>query len=305
MSEKIVRYRTVIEDSARWDGFEFRPGDIVISSPSKSGTTWTQMICALLIFQTPELPEPLTRLSPWMDMCVRPVEEVRAHLEAQTHRRFVKTHTPLDGVPSDPRVTYLAVGRDPRDVAISLFHQGKNLDRERVRVLTGEPARKDETTPEGPPKTEREGFLRWVDNEDDPHENLDTLYGLVWQQQRAWDRRDESNVALVHYADLKRDLKGQMRRLAELLEIDVAASTLPGLAEAATFGRMRKRSADYAPDEGLGLFKNTDKFFRRGAGKLWRAWMTDDDAARYAARLEELAAPELAHWLHHGAEVAS
>ena len=53
-----VRYQSPDEDSGRWHGFEFRPGDIVISTRSKSGTTWMQMICLLLIFETPELPGP-------------------------------------------------------------------------------------------------------------------------------------------------------------------------------------------------------------------------------------------------------
>ncbi|MDF2758993.1 MAG: hypothetical protein K0S99_1625, partial [Thermomicrobiales bacterium] len=43
-----TRYRSIIADSARWDGFAFRPGDVVISTPPKSVTTWTQMLCALL-----------------------------------------------------------------------------------------------------------------------------------------------------------------------------------------------------------------------------------------------------------------
>jgi len=40
------RYRSSDEDSARWLGFPFRDGDIVISTRSKTGTTWVQMICA-------------------------------------------------------------------------------------------------------------------------------------------------------------------------------------------------------------------------------------------------------------------
>ena len=88
------RYRR-ISDSARWDGFEFRPGDIVISTPPKCGTTWTQMICALLIFQTPTFAAPLDLISPWLDMLTRDRDEVVADLDAQTHRRFIKTHTPL------------------------------------------------------------------------------------------------------------------------------------------------------------------------------------------------------------------
>jgi hypothetical protein len=62
-----VRYTSLDEDSGRWRGFEHRAGDIVISTRSKHGTTWVRMICALLVFQTPDLPAPLGELSPWLD----------------------------------------------------------------------------------------------------------------------------------------------------------------------------------------------------------------------------------------------
>ena len=106
-----VRYRSADEDSARWVGFPFRRGDIVISTRSKSGTTWMQMICALLVFQTSDLPAPLADLSPWLDWLGEPRAEVYARLAAQEHRRFIKTHTPLDGIPLDSRATYIVVGR--------------------------------------------------------------------------------------------------------------------------------------------------------------------------------------------------
>ena len=51
MAQVPVRYWSVEQDSARWLAFEPRPGDIVISTRSKHGTSWMQMICALLIFQ--------------------------------------------------------------------------------------------------------------------------------------------------------------------------------------------------------------------------------------------------------------
>ena len=53
---------------------------------------------------------------------------VRADLDAQTHRRFIKTHTPFDGLPHDPDVTYICVGRDPRDVFRSWDHHLANMD---------------------------------------------------------------------------------------------------------------------------------------------------------------------------------
>ena len=47
VSTASIRYRNLVFDSARWEGFTFRGDDIVISTPAKCGTTWTQMICAL------------------------------------------------------------------------------------------------------------------------------------------------------------------------------------------------------------------------------------------------------------------
>src|SRR5262249_23293571 len=97
-SISVMRYRSLFADSARWDGFEFRPSDTVISTPPKYGTTWVQMLCALLIFDGPDFPAPLDELSPWLDMCNQSIESVRAELRAQSHRRVIKTHTPLDGI---------------------------------------------------------------------------------------------------------------------------------------------------------------------------------------------------------------
>src|SRR5262245_55463613 len=122
-----IRYVSPDEDSARWADFAFRDGDIVISTRTKSGTTWMQMICALLVFQTPDLPAPLVELSPWLDMLVEPRDDVVARLEAQRHRRFIKTHTPLDGVPIDDRATYIVVARHPLDMAISRYYHGDNI----------------------------------------------------------------------------------------------------------------------------------------------------------------------------------
>jgi aryl sulfotransferase len=115
-----IRYRSPDEDSRRWLDFDFRPGDIVISTRSKCGTTWVQMICALLVFQSPDLPTPLSELSPWLDFLADPADEIYARLAAQTHRRFIMTHTPLDGVVIDGRATYVVVARHPLDAAISM-----------------------------------------------------------------------------------------------------------------------------------------------------------------------------------------
>jgi len=164
------RYSTLIFDSARWDGFTFRPDDIVISTPPKSGTTWTQMICALLVFQTPTFDRSLDLISPWLDMQTRDVASVCADLDAQTHRRFVKTHTPYDGLPQDPSVTYICVGRDPRDVYRSWDNHWANMDLFAVLTAREQAVGNDdvrELLANGqPPRAELEidRFWGWVDD---------------------------------------------------------------------------------------------------------------------------------------------
>ena len=55
------------------------------------------MICALLVFQTPDLPESLSELSPWLDWLITPRAYVYAQLSAQQHRRVIKTRTRWTG----------------------------------------------------------------------------------------------------------------------------------------------------------------------------------------------------------------
>ncbi|MGC9665136.1 sulfotransferase domain-containing protein [Planosporangium sp. 12N6] len=294
MPDVPTRYRSPDEDSARWRDFPFRPGDIVISTRSKSGTTWMQMICALLVFGTPDLPAPLPTLSPWLDWLVEPRDEVFARLAAQRHRRFIKTHTPLDGVPLDPRVTYVVVARHPLDLAVSLYHQAANLDHDRLRRLTGQPA---PSRPSRPRPSVREWLLSWIDRDDDPRAELDSLPGVLSHLADAWARRDAGNVVLVHYDDLSADLAGQMRRLADRLGIRVPEERWPELVEAATFARMRARAGRLVPDP-VGVFKDSGAFFRRGRSGAGRALLTPDELAGYRARAARLAPPELLAWLH-------
>ncbi len=294
MSHGPVRYRSSDEDSARWLGFSYRPGDIVISTRSKSGTTWMQMICALLVFQTPELPAPLDRLSPWLDWLVRPREEVVAALEAQQHRRFIKTHTPLDGVPLDPRATYVVLARHPLAAAVSLFHQGDNLDRARLRQLTGKSEPERAPAPRPPL---REWLLSWIGRDVDPRLELDSLPGVMWHLSDAWARRDAANVVLAHYDDLSADLEGQMRQLAARLEIPVPEALWPDLVAAAGFEAMRDRAARVAPDPG-GVLTDSAAFFRRGRSGAGRALLTENELHHYLDRTVELAPPDLLAWLH-------
>ncbi len=291
------RYQSPDEDSARWLGFPFRDGDIVISTRSKTGTTWVQMICALLIFQTPALPAPLAQLSPWLDHLIVPRDEVYAQLAAQEHRRFIKTHTPLDGVPLDPRATYIVTARHPLDMFVSLYHQSDNIDYERLRQLTGQP---EPAEPPRPRTPLHDRLLRWIADDDDPREHPDSLPGLMWHLSDAWVRRHEPNVLLVHYNDLLADLDGQMRRFAGQLGIAVPEQAWPTLVQAAMFERMRDSADTLVPT--AGIFKSNAAFFRRGTSGAGREILSDEELAAYHARVTQLAPSDMLTWLHSSRE---
>lgn len=301
VAEGLVRYRSSDEDSARWEGFAFRPGDIVISTRSKTGTTWTQMICALLIFQTPELPAPLAELSPWLDWLITPREQVLARLQAQAHRRFIKTHTPLDGIPLSPLATYIVVGRHPLDAAVSLYHQSSNINRGRLAELTG--LTPDQPRPDRPPRPPaREWLLKWIDADDTPVEYSDSLRGVLWHLSDAWSRRADPGVGgpeilLLHYGELSADLDGQMRVLAHALGIEVAEDRWPDLVKAASFASMREAAQQQAPNP-AGVLKDNAAFFRRGTSGAGRELLTSEEMAHYHDRASQFAPAEVLAWLH-------
>ena len=286
------RYLTGDEDSGRWADFPFRDDDIVISTRSRSGTTWTQLICALLIFQSARLPAPLGQLSPWLDHLTSSREQVHELLAAQRHRRFIKTHTPLDGLPIDPRVTYLVTARHPIDAAVSLYHHSMNIDRARMRELTGQPLPVEPETV----RPLRDWLLSWISHDADPRAMLDSLPGVMWHLSDAWARRDEPNVMLLHYSELSSDLAGQMRGIAARLGITVPEPTWPGLVQAASFEQMRARAGQYVPVGGI--FKSDTAFFRRGQPGAAREVLTEEEIAGYRARAATMAPADLLTWLH-------
>lgn len=268
--------------------FPRRPGDIIISTQPKSGTTWVQMICALLIFQTPKLPTSLPELSPYLDMHAIGSSgraDLYARLAAQQHRRFIKTHLTLDQLPADPQVTYIVIARDPLDSTVSMYHQKVN------RIASDDPQR--------PNGTARQWLVGWINEMGTGRDSY--LDAALERLSYVWEHRAEPNVVLVHYEDLSANLANEMRRLARRLQITVPEDKWPSLVEAATFNQM-KAAADQLRPLDNNRTKDTAKphaaFFRRGSSGEGRALLSDEEAARYYACAAKIAPPELLAWLH-------
>lgn len=287
-------------DTRRWDDFKPRRGDIIISTSYKAGTTLTQTIVTNLLFPR-GLPGIVEDLSPWVDARFRPIEEVLGALEAQTHRRCIKTHLALDGLPFFEEVQYVMVGRDPRDVFMSLVNHYSNHTPGFFEMVNGAPGRV------GDPFPEYDGDIHalwrtwisrgWFAWESDGFPYWSHLHhAKTW-----WEFRHLPNVRLIHYADLRRDLEGEMRALAAWLDIDVPTERWPAVVDACRFETVKANPEKVMGARADEVWKGgADTFFHKGANGRWKDVLTEDELAEYAAAMAKTLPPDCAKWLENG-----
>jgi len=288
----------MIYDSRRWEAFRPRAGDIVVATPAKCGTTWTQMICALLVHQTPDLPLPLTQLSRWIERHTEPVEDVVAEFAAQPWRRIVKTHTPLDGLPYYDDVTYVFCGRDPRDAFLSGLDHIDNIS-EKTRADAF--ARGKMPASFTLPTDLNVRFQMWISAGPQPWVwDGFPIGSVLYLSDTYWRHRDLPNIHFLHYADLTRDLDGEMRRLSDTLGIPLDEAKFPSLVNAARFDTMKANAARNAPGAHLGEWADNTSFFRKARSGEWRDVLSPANQALYEKIASERLSPELKHWLENG-----
>lgn len=287
LPERIHAYTGLLTDASRWDRFEHRSGDIFVCTPPKSGTTWMQAICALLVFQDPELEVNPASIAPWFDSRLTPLEEAVATLETQTHRRIIKTHTPLDGIPYREECSYVAVYRDPRDAYFSMLNHAQNMKLDILRErLSGDPV---------------ERFRSWAASPYVPGASEEfALAALVHHFDTFRAFRHLPNIQLRHYADLKADLSGEMRSIAAGLGIEVDPSLFPQLVATAGFENMKKNAERFAPGVERDLWHDTSRFFHKGESGQWCDVLATGDLAAFDESIGALLDAEGVQWLLHG-----
>ena len=304
--------RTPVTDSRRWRDFEPRDGDIVIGTFAKCGTTWTQRIVDLLVFQSPQV-RPFAEISPWLDSTIfNSIEDDLATLKAQTHRRYIKSHLPFDALPVWDTVKYIHVGRDGRDARLSwqnheqgftpefgarVAAQARAAAAERGETLAGPPPR--------PPENPRDYLLHWFGELEAQLEaqgqggpgRLGPFFGF---ETSYWRERHRPNLLFVHYNDLKEDLAGEMQRIADFLDIGTPPTLMPSLVEAAGFAAMKKDGDALFPKLRQAFDRGADRFINQGRSGRWREYLTGEDIARYDAIVARACTPGLARWLERG-----
>jgi aryl sulfotransferase len=284
-------------DSRRWNHFPFRDDDVVVATWAKTGTTWMQQIVSQLIFRGAE-GHSLMGTAPWVDMAfAMPIEPLIAMLEAQTHRRSLKTHLPIDTLVYSPKAKYIYVGRDGRDAIWSLHNHHFNFTDQALEMMNNRPDRIGPPL-ERPTNDVVQYFREWLDSEEGQTDS--SFWAFFDHIQGWWNYRHLPNLLIVHFNDLKRDLPGQMKRIAKFLDIEIEESLWPTLVEHCTFDYMKNKAEVLGPD-GEAIFKGGSKtFINKGTNGRWRELLTSADLERYERVVRAKLTPECAHWLATG-----
>lgn len=287
IKDRALTYRGSVTEPERWDAFEPREGDVVLATPAKSGTTWTQTMIAMLLNGTATLPEPLSVMSPWIESNFSDLATDIAALERQTGRRVIKTHTPADGWPVWDGVDVVLVFRHPLEVFLSIRKHIAN-----AKVSDDHPLLE-------PIETSLSYFLsRQFDPRDIDQDCLATICEFFERSVTA-DRGARKLV--LNYAGISRDHAGTVRKLDAFLGTDASDELIDEIVGATEFAAMKAKAAVFAPEAVNGLWHDDEKFFAGGQSGAWREEFTNDQIALYDAAFARLMPDaEQRHWIETG-----
>ena len=201
MSTSPSRPTTLAEVRARQarmltkEGFQqalaFRPQatDVIITPYAKSGTTWVQQIVHGLRTRGDMQFGEITEVIPWIEMAYDLGMDL--DLPQRGHPRAFKSHLNWELVPKGAR--YIYVVRDPKDVAVSMYHflQGWWFETGAISM----------------PTFVREQFLQ------------PKSPNAYWAHIRSWwPHRQDANVLFLCYEDMKGDLPHTIQRIATFID---------------------------------------------------------------------------------------
>jgi aryl sulfotransferase len=140
----------------------------------------------------------------------------------------------------------------------------------------------------------RAEFLHWLDNDARPN-------WPFWSHVQGWfDHRHLPNLKLVHFANLKADLPGQIRDIAAFLDITIDPARFDAIVEHCSIDHTRRVAVQF--DQGAPrVFKDgANSFIHKGTNGRWKDVLTPEDNARYYAEVARRLTPQAARWLETG-----
>ena len=239
---------------------KLRPDDVWIVTYPKSGTTWTQQIVRLIINGGKEDGKLLTDAVPWVEAFNETIPGYKPlNLDEMGSPRAFKSHFPYDVMPcGPPNVTsgkYIYVVRNPKDVFVSYYTHASNIRTVPQQVLEQDVY-----------------FKRFLQGEVSYGNYFDHV--LSW-----WAHKDDENVLILKYEDMKRDLPSAVATIAKFIGQDISKELVEEIAHRTTFENMKKdSSANYEWMNHIHR-DNLNPYVRKGEVGGWKDCITSEQAA--------------------------
>lgn len=274
LPERARAYIGPVTNTDGWDLLELRPRDIILSTPPKCGTTWSQAMLMMLIHGRAIEGDAVWTQSKWIDCGFRDRAALAEALGAQPHRRCIKSHTPLDGIPYRDDVHYMVVYRHPIDVHFSLEKHVRNMRDDWLDFMYA--------------GSDAENFERFLSAPEGLSGTDDlSLASLVYHYLSFREWAHLPNIHFFHYSDLKSDHIAELTRMAHILGFDADAALIRDIARATGFDEM-KSAAARGPRDADSTFHNEADFFHSASSRKWEGRLNNAQLAAFEDRFTEV-----------------
>ena len=223
-------------DPAIQQRIEWRDGDVVVSVPPKSGTTWTMNIVHQLLTGGTDAFDDIYAEVPWIEFLAHPGEthqDVADRIAEMPRgrRRAFKSHSAPPDIPfvargAGPDVKYVVIFRHPEEALVS-FRPFLAQHAEEWHELWG--------MPHG--LLSRPDFPSFYWDVIDAHGMQVRFFGFL---QAWWPLRNRDNVLFLHYSDMKRDHEASIRRIAAFIGAHPKPAQWPRILEYTSFAWMKQ-----------------------------------------------------------------
>jgi aryl sulfotransferase len=280
-----------------WSEIEMRDNDIVIASTVKSGTTWLQQIVAQLT-SCGEHKDNICETSIWIDNGREyNQEQIIEILNKQRNRRFFKTHSPSNIVlmNKNKNSKYIFITRDFRDVVWSFYNHfinSKYRKKHKSNITTVEIKLRECKNPYDFWKIVIEN--KHLFNEYDDYRIIWSYFNTI----KTWlDVKDNKNILILHFNDLKNNLNGNINKISEFLGYNYDEEILNKIYEKCTFDWMKKNSRKCVPPN---FINKSNNFINKGINKRWKNILTEDDLEIYNKIISSFFDKKTIEWIENG-----
>jgi hypothetical protein len=234
------------------DTFVTLEDDIFVVAYPKCGTTWTEQVVHLILNQGEQGEKRITDAAPWLETLPNRPNGMHAFLQTLPRPRLFTSHLPLALMPdfSTNKGRYIYVARNPKDAAVSYYYH----DRSKVGY-------------EGSWAEHLELFRHGK-----------VMYGSYFEHILPWWEASQTapNILFLKYEDMKQDLAGVTKQIADFIDVPMAQSVLERVVSGSSFRAMatnEKTNFDWVPQR-----EGVPTHFRKGVIGDWRNHFTPEQS---------------------------